>query len=117
MSIDRNWRPFAVGPWGPRANFRAATHRNRLFKILPGLAPNLVIAGVTRDNVGAPLGNCTVDLFITATDAWVAQTISDGSGNWSLPVYVSGPFFARAYLAGSPDRAGTTLNTLDPVQV
>lgn len=78
-----------------------------------------IISGVSRDNTGAPLGNCRVMLFRTAVGVgqqdFVGETLSDGSGNWSFATLESGPFFLVEYLAGSPDQAGTSVNTIAPV--
>jgi hypothetical protein len=75
----------------------------------------MLFNGVTRDGNGNPLGGVTVKLFNTINDVKVAQTVSDGSGNWSIaPPNVSGTFFVVEYLAGAPDRAGTSVNTLVP---
>jgi len=73
---------------------------------------SLYITGVTRNSAGAALGGVTVDMFVSATDMFVTTTVSDGSGNYSIQVLVSGPFYLVAYKAGSPDVAGTTVNTL-----
>lgn len=71
------------------------------------------ISGVTRDSTGAVLANCAVDLFLTAEDTLVAQTVSDGSGNFSFTVSGNSQnYFLRAYKPGSPDVAGTSVNTL-----
>ena len=43
-------------------------------------------------------------------------TVSDGGGNYSLSVTPSNPQYCVAYLAGFPDVAGTTVNTLTGVQ-
>lgn len=78
-----------------------------------------ILAGVSRDSTGAALGNCRVMIFRTAVGVgqqdFVGETTSDGSGNWSFGIMESGPFFLVEYIAGSPDRAGTSLNTLAPV--
>ena len=71
-----------------------------------------VIAGVTKDSSGAALGGCTVNLFLTSTNQIVATVISDADGNYSFSVASSNPYYAVSYKAGSPDVAGTTLNTL-----
>jgi hypothetical protein len=42
----------------------------------------------------------------------VDQSVSDGSGNYSLICAGSGTFYVVAYKAGGPDVAGTTVNTL-----
>lgn len=75
--------------------------------------PNLTISGVTRDSSGVALGACTVDLFRTIDNVFIGQTISDGSGNYIFDGVQQGfTYYVVAYLAGAPDTAGTTLNTL-----
>lgn len=71
----------------------------------------LFIVGITRDNVGNPLGGCTVKRFRTSDDVLLSSTTSDGSGNYSLPGDTS-PSYLVAYKAGSPDVAGVTVNTI-----
>lgn len=72
------------------------------------------ITGVTRDSAGAILGNCVVHLFRTTDDVEIDQVNSDASGNYifSLGVSPQNQQYAVAYKAGSPDVAGTTVNTL-----
>jgi hypothetical protein len=79
-----------------------------------GRPPSVIlrIFGLTKDSTGAVLGNCAVHLFDTATDAEIEQTTSDASGNYSFRYASTKPFYVVAYLAGSPDVAGTTVNTL-----
>lgn len=75
--------------------------------------PNLKISGVTRDSSGVALAACTVDLFRTIDNQFILQTISDGSGNYVFDGVQQGfTYYVVAYLAGAPDTAGTTLNTL-----
>lgn len=72
-----------------------------------------LISGVTRDVNGNPLGGCTVKLYTTVDDVERYTTVSDGAGNFSFSVPSNGwTWYAVAYLAGSPDVAGTTVNTL-----
>jgi hypothetical protein len=72
-----------------------------------------VLAGVTKNSAGATLGGCTVRLFRTSDNLLMASTTSDGSGNYSFNVGDgTTAYYAVAYLAGSPDVAGTTVNTL-----
>ena len=78
----------------------------------PGVNKNNFITGVSRDSTGAPLGNCDLDLYITHVDVLAAQTTSDASGNFTFANPGSGPFYIVAYKTGSPDVAGTTVNTL-----
>lgn len=76
------------------------------------------ISGVTRDELEAVLPNCTVHLFRTGGNSYVSTVLSDGSGNYSFVIgNNAGNFYAVAYLAGSPDVAGTTVNTLVAVQI
>lgn len=81
-----------------------------------------LIAGVTRDAAGAPLGGCTVHVFEKESGLFRDEVISDANGNYAVDV--SGPdavdaesglpltFQCVAYLPGSPDVAGVTVNTL-----
>jgi hypothetical protein len=74
-----------------------------------------LISGVTRDAGGAPLGNCVVECFQTSTNALVDRFVSDAFGNFALTVaapYTGINYFLVAYKPGSPDVAGTTVNTL-----
>ena len=83
----------------------------------PQFTGSFSISGVTRDSSGVALASCRVDLF--QADAFrtrIATTTSDGSGNFSLTVSQnSGAFFLRAYKSGSPDVAGTSVDTLTAV--
>jgi len=72
------------------------------------------IAGVTRDSTGAPLGFCTVNLFLTSGNVFVSSTTSDTSGNFAFYLSTTSQYFLVGYLAGSPDTEGTTVNTLTP---
>lgn len=73
---------------------------------------NFTIVGVTKDSTGAALGNCTVNLFSTATNTLAQTTISDASGNYSFVVDKTQLWYIVSYKAGAPDVAGTTVNTL-----
>ena len=73
------------------------------------------IVGVTRDSSGAALGSCVVHLFRTVDDKLTEVQTSDGSGNFSFNVGGGELYYVVAYLPGSPDRAGTTVNTLQGV--
>lgn len=73
-----------------------------------------LISGVTRDASGNPLGNCVVEVYETVSNLFRATTVSDANGNYAIEI--SGDlgitFQAIAYLPGSPDVAGVTVNTL-----
>jgi len=70
------------------------------------------ISGVTRDAAGNAVGNCIVDLFYTRDDVKAATVQSDDSGNFTFLIGPNLQCYAVAYLAGSPDVFGTTINTL-----
>jgi hypothetical protein len=72
------------------------------------------IAGVSRDANGNPLPLCTVTLFETGTDRIVQKVVSEavtGVFAFSVPDTTT-RYYAVFYLAGAPDVAGTTVNTL-----
>jgi hypothetical protein len=83
----------------------------------PGGYANFRISGVTRDSAGVALGTCRVELYPTGRDVSIAETTSDASGNFFFDMPGTGPFYLVAYKAGSPDVAGTTVNTLLPAAV
>ena len=71
------------------------------------------LSGQTLDASSVALPGCKVEAFLTGPDAYIGDTVSDGAGNFSIPVgFNSGTFYLVAYKAGSPDVAGTTVNTL-----
>jgi hypothetical protein len=99
--------PFPVIAHVARLNRKGIFPRNQP---IPPIAHK--ISGVTKDSVGAVLGSCVVDLFDTATDVLKATTVSAADGSYSVPASPSKGQYAIAYKAGSPDVAGTTVNTL-----
>ncbi len=70
------------------------------------------ITGTTRDQNGVALGVCVVHAFRTSDDVEVAQTTSAADGTFSVTVAGGVAHYLMAYKAGSPDVAGTTVNTL-----
>lgn len=101
---------------GPRS--RSALGQTGIINFYRRPVHNLAwtISGITRDSTGAVLGGCTVELFYTATDVKFSSTVSNsttGVYTFQLPTNNLGMFYAVAYLAGSPDVAGTTMNTLE----
>jgi len=77
--------------------------------------PRYRVVGVTRNSTGVALASCAVEIFETGSGLLRGATVSDADGNYSLEVTGSGAgltFFVVAYKAGSPDVAGTTVNTL-----
>lgn len=72
-----------------------------------------VISGITKDSTGAILGSCTVKVYGTTDDIEVDSAVSDAvTGAYAVGVPTSGNYYIVAYKAGSPDVAGTTVNTL-----
>lgn len=78
---------------------------------------NMSLSGVSRDSTGAALASCQVLVFRTEDKTLVAETTSDASGNWSISLLKGGPFFLVEYKDGGTPVAGTSINTLAPVQV
>ncbi len=81
-----------------------------------GGARQNVIVGQTLDSTGAALGNCIVQCFVTATDVFVGQVTSDTAGYYRIPTTygIGVAHYLVCYKAGSPDVAGTSVNTLNP---
>jgi len=75
----------------------------------------LKIRGFTQDGTGAALGSCLIQGFINSNDVYVGQCVSDGGGYYEFCSQYSGQaHYLVAYKPGSPDVAGTTVNTLVP---
>lgn len=89
-------------------------YRGSPFKSPSFATQGFVVSGVTRDSSGAPLAGVTVDLFLSASDIKVDSVISDGAGAFTFGA-TAGPYYIVAYLAGAPDVAGTSVNTLTGV--
>ncbi len=70
------------------------------------------IAGVTQDGNGNALANCALILFRTIDNSIAAVGVSDGSGKYRLGASMALSHYLVAYLAGSPDVCGTSVNTL-----
>jgi hypothetical protein len=95
---------------------------NHLMDEYVGATSRWQITGVTRDNAGATLGNCRVVMLEVSRIAVgetpvVAETISDGSGNYTIEVALNTAHQGIAYKDGSPDVAGISIDTLTPAQV
>lgn len=79
---------------------------------LPLPTAKFSITGTTKDSTGAALASCALELFRTTDDTPQIRSISDGSGAYSFSVGQGQTYYIVAYKAGSPDVAGTTVNTL-----
>lgn len=79
----------------------------------PRLGDVKAITGTTRDSTGVALAGVTVRLVRTADNSVVDQQVSDASGVYRfISANGSDLYYIEAYKAGSPDVAGTTVNTL-----
>jgi len=81
-----------------------------------------LLTGVTKNSSGTPVGGCRVVAFRTTkirfnpdilANPVVGETTSDGSGNYSIQVSSNDVYQLIAYLPGSPDTAGITVNTVN----
>jgi hypothetical protein len=69
-------------------------------------------SGFSLTNIGGVLSGCDVVLYRTDTDAVVTRFTTGADGSWLMNSNNSGTHYLVAYKAGSPDVAGTTLDTL-----
>lgn len=77
-----------------------------------GTEAKYLITGLARDAVGNVLAGATVKCYRTSTDEMVGTATSDSDGRYNVYTPYSGNHYCVAYLAGAPDVAGTTVNTL-----
>lgn len=130
--VPSSFRPLARGGWGGRASshFRGALAITGPDMGLPtedpqvlgqsqwgqidtviyrrlGVTIHSVLAGVSRDNTGAILASCTVELY--HGKKMIAGTVSDASGNYSFSNPGSGPF---QVIMTKPGLAGVSAETL-----
>jgi hypothetical protein len=67
------------------------------------------ISDITRDAGGDIIGNCTVQLFRTSDKAFVAETTSNASGEYSFTINSKvRQHFLIGYKSGTPNRFGTS---------
>lgn len=74
------------------------------------------IRGFARNSADAPVANAIVQGFVTATDEFVGEVTADDGGGYAVGTDRSAAVahYLVAYKVGSPDIAGTTVNTLLP---
>ena len=83
--------------------------------IVAGGQTQLMLRGVTRDSTGTELGSCVVQAFRTSDDAFAGECVSDAGGYFAVPSkYGAVAHYLVCYKAGSPNVAGTSVNTLIP---
>lgn len=77
------------------------------------------IRGVTRDSVGAILANAIVQGFVTSTDAYVGEVLSNIDGTFTLGTETlpGVQHYLVAYKAGGGDVAGSSVNTITSTHV
>ena len=85
----------------------------------PGSQNVNFLRGSCVDAVGTPVANAIVQAFVTATDAYLGEMQGHTDGSYAVGVQTAKttPCYLVAYKAGSPDIAGTTVNTLLPTNV
>lgn len=73
------------------------------------------IMGQCKDSGGSPVSGAVVQCFLTAGDVLASETTSNTDGSYEARTpYPGQAHYLVAYRPGSPDIAGTTVNTLTP---
>jgi len=108
MSLRETWTFYKEMPWTPTAFLRNVN--------LEGDTHRFILSGVTYDQLGTiPVAGCRVLILEAGALAQgtstvvLAETVSDGSGNYSVQV-PGRSVQVHVYLPGSPDRAGVSRN-------
>ena len=85
----------------------------------PGQQSLKFIKGLAVDTTDAPLQGVNLQAFRTSDDAFAGYEVqSREDGSYDLATNFPGVnHYVVAYIAGSPDRAGTTVNTLVPANI
>lgn len=85
----------------------------------PGNQSLKFIKGLAVDTSDAPLQGVNLQAFRTSDDTFAGYEVqSREDGSYDLATNFPGVnHYVVAYLAGSPDRAGTTVNTLVPANI
>lgn len=84
-----------------------------------GCSINKFLKGVCRDADSNVVANAIVQGFRTVDDVYTGQTVSLNDGTYILPTDNAAgvQHYLVAYKPGSPDIAGTTVNTLTPTNI
>jgi hypothetical protein len=77
-----------------------------------GMRRRKFITGFVYDVTGSPVSGAIVQLYDTATGLLVDQTTSAGDGSYTVGDPNAVNCFLVGYLFGSPDTAGTTVDTV-----
>jgi len=93
---------------------RITNFPNAVHQLMPYPPTYFRLTGITKDSTGAVLGGVTVQWFNTADDKLFYETTSDANGVYEFRTAGQPPnaYYLVAYKPGSPDVAGTTVNTL-----
>lgn len=85
----------------------------------PGTQSTKFLLGTCLDSASAIVAGAVVKPFITATDVEDGPgEVSAADGTFRAGVYTgTGDHYMVAYKVGSPDVAGTTINTLTPTNI
>lgn len=77
------------------------------------------IKGITKNSSGTPISGVIVQAFRTSDDYYMGAVESREDGSYDCPTCSPAgvQHYLVAYKAGSPDTAGTTVNTLTPTNV
>lgn len=85
---------------------------------IQGTQTTKFIRGSCLDSASAAVADATLDAFITSTDVKDGAGTSFADGTYAVGVQTAGvSHYVVAYKAGSPDIAGTTVNTLVPTNI
>lgn len=130
VTVDAPWSLDGFrSPWWPRGGGLDSSGNEMLESISydrpelnSGAVSKVVFAGVSRDEYGAALPSCVVKLFKTADgayglggkDRFLDEVTSDAlTGVFSvMSNWYPDTHYLVFYKAGTPDRQGTTVNTL-----
>jgi hypothetical protein len=73
------------------------------------------VMGQCLDSDSNPIASAIVEVFLSSDSSWQRETIADENGYYEAGTDKTGAaHYLVAYKAGSPDIAGTTVNTLTP---
>jgi hypothetical protein len=75
-------------------------------------ATRWTFSGFTYDATAVALASCSVELYRSDNDLVTGSFVSNSDGSWLINSNNGGRHYLVAYKTGSPDLAGTTLNTL-----
>lgn len=80
----------------------------------PGSQGRKFLRGQCVDGSAVGVSGAVVQAFLTATDAFQGEQTSTEGGYYEVGTTEAGAHYLVAYKPGSPDIAGTTVNTLVP---